>query len=48
MDTAIGCLLGKMVFKTIHRKIGADVIGLKNTLAFACLDGNGAVVALAG
>ena len=48
LDTAIRCSVGKMVFEIIHRPIGVEVIRLKNTLAFACLDDNGAVVSLAG
>ena len=48
MDTAIGRSVGEMGFEIVHRPIGVKIFGLKNTLASACLDGNGAVVSLAG
>ena len=48
LDTAIGCTVGKMVFEIIYRPIGVETIWLKNILAFARLDGNGAVVSFAG
>ena len=48
LDTAIGRSVGEMVFEIVHRPIGVEIFGLKNTLALACLDGDGAVVSLAG
>ena len=45
---AIGRSVGEMGFEIIHRPIGLEIVGLKNTLASACLDGNRAVVGLAG
>jgi len=48
LNTAIGRSVGEMVFEIIHRPIGVEIFGLKNTLASACLDGNWAVVSLAG
>jgi len=48
LDTAIGRSVGKMVFEIIHRPIQMEISGLKNTIAFTCLDVNGAVVSFAG
>ena len=48
LDTATGCSVVEIVFEIVHRPIGVEIFWLKNTLAFACLDGNGAVESLAG
>ena len=47
LDTVIGCSVVKLGVKIIHRPMGAEVLGLKNTIAFTGLVGNGAVLALA-